>query len=199
MEVNKEIRTLAFVDLETTGFKKPMKITELCVIACSVDNFMATDSGELPRVINKFAVCCNPGKPIEYGAAKLTGLSDASLVDAKLFQTTPLLEFLKHLPQPVCLIAHNGVKFDFVILREELDMSDIFWTTVKCCDSLAIFREIFNADGRKHILGEVYKRVFNREPDKSHEAEGDVKTLIKCAVGKKAQFMEFLLKHQKDF
>jgi len=28
--------------------------------------------------------------------------------------------FLRHLQQPVCLIAHNGTKFDFPLLQKEL-------------------------------------------------------------------------------
>jgi hypothetical protein len=29
-------------------------------------------------------------------------------------------EFIERLPQPVCLIAHNGHKFDFPIIQAEL-------------------------------------------------------------------------------
>jgi hypothetical protein len=28
--------------------------------------------------------------------------------------------FMKRMPQPVCIIAHNGIKFDFPVLQAEL-------------------------------------------------------------------------------
>jgi hypothetical protein len=28
--------------------------------------------------------------------------------------------FMKKMPQPVCIIAHNGIRFDFPILQAEL-------------------------------------------------------------------------------
>lgn len=31
-----------------------------------------------------------------------------------------IINFLKHLQQPVCIVAHNGDKFDFPILMKEL-------------------------------------------------------------------------------
>lgn len=199
MDGNNQIKTLAFVNVKTNGFKSPKKITEMCIIACSVKHFLAAERDELPRVLHKLSTCYNPESEIEPYAASLYGLNNALLDDQQKFQTPLLLEFLKSLPQPVSLISHNGNAFCFCILKQQLDVTDNFWTTLKCCDTRTIFRDITNNTDRKQKLGKVYKRLFNREPDKSLEAECDVKTLMKCAVGTKVHFIELLLKHQNHF
>ena len=54
-----------------------------------------------------------------------------------------VLCFLQQLQQPVCLIAHNGDKFDFPLLKKQFDIFDgIIPPTILCCDSLTVFREI---------------------------------------------------------
>lgn len=45
-------------------------------------------------------------------------LQHHSPFDESLFNM--LNEFIERLPQPVCLIAHNGLKFDFPIIQAEL-------------------------------------------------------------------------------
>lgn len=54
-----------------------------------------------------------------------------------------IINFLNHLQQPVCIVAHNGDRFDFPILMKELKRLNIeLPSTVKCLDSLPIFRNI---------------------------------------------------------
>ena len=51
--------------------------------------------------------------------------------------------FIEHLQQPACLVAHNGKKFDFVMLKKELLRLDISLPDgLMCIDSLDIFRAI---------------------------------------------------------
>lgn len=199
MDALDETKTLAFLDLETTGLKDPKKVTELAIVACSIDHFMQAGD-QFPRVHHKITTCYNPGKRMELGAARITGLNNDNLASQNLFNSTPIIEFLKQLQQPVCLIAHNGDQFDFPILKEEFSSSkDEILNKLKCCDSLTIFRHIFNSDGKKHRLMDVHERLFNQDPENSHEAEGDVKTLMKCAIATKDKFVALLLKQQKFF
>lgn len=58
--------------------------------------------------------------------------------------TTELLQnFLNHLQKPVCLVAHNGLRFDFPILHKEiLKTSKLLSEDIYCTDSLNAFRLI---------------------------------------------------------
>lgn len=49
--------------------------------------------------------------------------------------------FMKRMPQPVCIIAHNGLKFDFPVLQAELFKIGKVWNTV--------------CKPHKHIMNEI--------------------------------------------
>lgn len=52
-----------------------------------------------------------------------------------------LSHFLLQLPQPVCLVAHNGDEFDFPIIQRQLKTLNMTLPENLCCvDSLAFFR-----------------------------------------------------------
>lgn len=59
-----------------------------------------------------------------------------------------ILSFMKHLPAPVCLVAHNGWNFDFPIIKQALEKhiaeipSSGLLPGVTCVDSLRAFLEI---------------------------------------------------------
>ena len=78
----------------------------------------------VPRVMNKLTLCFNPDKNILPAATKASaGLTNSILEDQAKFdsETVDLITtFLGRLPGPVCLVAHNGGKFDFRILRQEI-------------------------------------------------------------------------------
>lgn len=62
-----------------------------------------------------------------------------------MFLIFQILEsFLQHLPKPVCLVAHNGLGFDFPLLRAELLKSESdLGPEVLVVDSLDAFKHIF--------------------------------------------------------
>lgn len=142
------IKTLIFFDLETTGLPayecNRTKITELAMVACSVAHIVdhaaarakaattasrtATGSPSmtdgLPRVLHKLTLCVNPQRMIQPEATNITGLDNEQLEFEQPFDAhcgALLLHFVQQLPQPVCLVAHNGDKFDFPLLRAQLD------------------------------------------------------------------------------
>lgn len=54
-----------------------------------------------------------------------------------------LINFVERLLQPVCLVAHNGFKFDYPILRNHIELvGKAFPDTIVCIDSLLAFRDI---------------------------------------------------------
>lgn len=122
-----KIKTLAFFDLESTGlpvleFHKT-KITELCLVACSVAHIQSAVSKIIPRVLHKLSFCLNPYRMINPISTNITGLDNFALEnELSLNENTVklLVHFLQQLQQPVCLVAHNGNHFDFPLLHKEL-------------------------------------------------------------------------------
>lgn len=143
------IKTFAFFDIETTGLPEleyyKTKITELSIVACTVDHFM-DPKVNLPRVQPKLTMCFNPMKRIDLKSSEITGLTNELLEHEKKFDKNAmnvLESFLFHLQQPVCLIAHNGKKFDFPLLKKQFDrLNGSFPFSIKCCDSLEVFKTI---------------------------------------------------------
>ncbi|KAL3872183.1 hypothetical protein ACJMK2_040129 [Sinanodonta woodiana] len=147
-EMNKnKFATLVFLDMETTGLiengKNPM-ILELCLVSVQREELLNENS--TVRVLNKLLLCFNPVKPISAKASELTGLYNDCLEKQHVFcsETGQLINgFLQHLPQPVCLLAHNGNRFDFPILLAELNKINLtFASTVFYADSLEAFRSL---------------------------------------------------------
>ena len=99
----------------------------------------------MPRVVNKLNLCFNPGRDISPIAADISGLDNELLGDQSHFDSDSvniMKSFLQRLPAPVCLIAHNGYRFDFPILREEISKATSpLWLAenfpdILCADSL---------------------------------------------------------------
>ncbi|CAG0890120.1 unnamed protein product [Cyprideis torosa] len=127
----RDFRSLVFFDLETTGcrfkdFHPRVRITELSLVAVESRHFIQKSEeqeGELPRVINKLTLCFNPQRFIQTEAIGISNLTNHSLDEQSPMSETSLAcfnSFLAHLPRPICLIAHNGRRFDFPILRSEM-------------------------------------------------------------------------------
>ena len=80
----------------------------------------------LPRVGNTLKLCFNPGALIPDHVTDITGLSNDLLENQNRFnsQTVNLLKlFLENLPQPICLIAHNGARYDYPLLQGSIDLN----------------------------------------------------------------------------
>ncbi|BFZ20435.1 hypothetical protein BsWGS_23473 [Bradybaena similaris] len=138
------VKTFVLFDTETTGLRSPgynPHIMELCFIAVTREELLTKQKA--PRVLNKLVICFNPGKKIGFKASEITGLYNDALEDlADFSKQTPLITtFLRNLPQPVCLIAHNGNWFDFPLLVSHLRCgSGEIPGDVLCTDSLEALR-----------------------------------------------------------
>lgn len=143
-----KVQTLVFIDLESTGLPSLMprhkvNITEIALVAVERDNFR-----EPLRYINKITLCVRPRHPIADGASRITGLDNEQLEKSPPFEeVAPLVErFLHTLPQPVCLLAHNGNAFDFPLLHSELQRCPrVDFSPFLCCDTLPALRQILRA------------------------------------------------------
>jgi three prime repair exonuclease-1 len=75
-------------------------------------------------VLNKLSLAVCPRKLILPHVEDLTGLSNYNLEHQAAFRDgvgAALASFLALLAPPVCLVAHNGNRFDFPLLKRELD------------------------------------------------------------------------------
>lgn len=179
------IKTFAFIDLETTGLpeheRNLTRITELSIVACSSEHLK---EAVLPRVLHKLTICCNPNRNISKVSVSMTNLNNLLLSNEKLFDENAgalIDSFLKQLPPPVCLVAHNGTKFDYPLLQTHLmEIGSKIPESVKCCDSFHIFKRTLVLSSYK--LSSIYQHLVGDEPPNAHNAEGDSMALLNCAL-----------------
>ncbi|XP_050022923.1 uncharacterized protein [Dermacentor andersoni] len=142
----RQIETLVFLDFETTGLpeympRRKVNVTELSLVA------VPRKLLQVPlRCLHKLTLCVQPQSAVTVEAAQISGLDNWELQWCPSFgEAAQVLEkFLYTLQPPICLVAHNGDKFDFPLLRAELKHASpgIDLTAFFCCDSLPAFREI---------------------------------------------------------
>ncbi|GFS22097.1 three prime repair exonuclease 1 [Elysia marginata] len=143
-DVPRKIQSYVLFDTETTGLPSVgnnPRITELCFLALTRDE-LETKNAPV-RAINKLCLCFNPKKRISRESTLITGLHNDSLEQLAPFKTQASLmcQFLQNLPQPACLVAHNGNRFDFPLLVSHLKASSQrVPEEVLCADSLEAFR-----------------------------------------------------------
>lgn len=150
-----QLGSFVFLDLETTdliGLKTP-KITEISLIACSRKHLLDTKRGELPRVLHKQTLCLNPQRMIHPKASESTGLYNDLLENESKFDENTaqlIVHFLRRLQSPTCLVAHNGNRFDFIILKKELEaLNAQLPDDTYCVDSLPLFQALEQAREQK--------------------------------------------------
>ncbi|XP_055607806.1 three-prime repair exonuclease 1 [Uranotaenia lowii] len=165
------IGSYVFFDLETTdlpGLKTP-KITEISLIACSKQHLLETRQGDLPRVLHKQTLCLNPQRIIHPRASEQTGLYNDLLEHESKFDDKTaklILLFLERLRGPCCLVAHNGNRFDFLILKREFESLNIkLPEETYCIDSLQLFQELekFRENQTKSIQQNEHNELIDLE------------------------------------
>ncbi|XP_072510696.1 three-prime repair exonuclease 1 [Notamacropus eugenii] len=220
---SRPMETLVFMDLEATGlpFSQP-KVTELCLVAVHRHALegppAAPPAGgssqvpQPPRVADKLCVCVAPGKACSSAASHLTGLNTAMLTahrrrgfDSGLVDLVQA--FLQRQPPPVCLVAHNGDRFDFPLLQAELS-----WARrdalrgVFCVDSIAALRALDrsgpsreSSQRKSYSLGNVYSRLYGQAPPDTHTAEGDVLALVSICQARPQPLLHWIDTHARPF
>ncbi|XP_046362192.2 three-prime repair exonuclease 1-like isoform X2 [Haliotis rufescens] len=187
------IKSFIIMDLETTGLEDA-KISELCFLAVSRDDILA-GGPRLPRVIDKLLICLNPQKDIDDKAQELSGLTNDMLSGQQPFDVhvAELMDaFIARLPEPVCMVAHYGIRFDFPILKSELEaIGRTLPGHVRFADTLLASRDL--DPGRpSHALRSIYKNVFGCFPASSHTAEGDCIALLEILMANPAPYLEWM-------
>jgi three prime repair exonuclease 1 len=209
-----EIKTLAFIDLETSGIPVfecyRSKITEIAIVACSKQHLLELKEGDnLPRVLHKLTLCLNPFKRINVQTTEVTGLDNYLLEEERQFDQSTidlLVNFLDGLQKPTCLIAHNGLSFDYPILMKEILKSEPNLPSVlaelRCADSLELFRDIddMQAERTKQELAQkrsededvmafVQKELDSIQAELENEQNGVVETTNKPSLDSEDEFI----------
>ncbi|KAK3921359.1 Three prime repair exonuclease 2 [Frankliniella fusca] len=144
-------KSLVIMDLESSGLPSSVgktKITELSFIGVLVPHILSCHKTQetVPRVLQKLNLCFYPHKRIDFEATEITGLDNFLLEEIPVFNREAgemLISFLERMPPPVCLVAHNGLKFDFPLLKAELSAkSQSLPDSILCADSLLGFRAL---------------------------------------------------------
>ncbi|XP_055485535.1 three-prime repair exonuclease 1 [Psammomys obesus] len=216
------MQTIIFLDLEATGLPLSQpKITELCLLAVhryalentSVSRGQPPPIPKPPRVVDKLSLCIAPGKACSPGASEITGLSTAELEEygRQCFDdnlASLLRAFLQRQPQPCCLVAHNGDRYDFPLLQAELaglsTTSPLDGTF--CVDSIAALKALEQDSSpsghgprKSYSLGNIYSRLYGQAPMDSHTAEGDVLALLSICQWKPRALLQWIDKHARPF
>ncbi|XP_066282902.1 uncharacterized protein [Branchiostoma lanceolatum] len=148
------IRSFVFLDLEATSCEASArpKITELSLAALHRSALLNPDR-RLPRVMDKLLLAVYPNKPIPGPVCELTGLTNENLSESEkpaldTHLAAAVCAFLHRQPPPVALVAHNGLRFDFPLLKTELlKLNARLPEGLRFCDSLLAFRETEDGNG----------------------------------------------------
>ncbi|XP_047993154.1 three-prime repair exonuclease 1-like [Leguminivora glycinivorella] len=202
----KPIATYVFFDLGTTGLRDP-KIRELHMIAVRCEDlrkyFREGEEHFLAKPPAQKLHCRIVSDLLFFINQKWYGYEENSLKEETA-------RFLEDLEKPVCLIAHNGNKFDFPLLKEELADIEIESKYIVCADSMHAFYDIFEPDSDKttyrqrregsfpwpeyhfdkmsYRLEDVYKRVFGFKHMFENAKDRNI-ALAKIALNQGFEFM----------
>ena len=146
----------AIVDIETTGTIHDGKITEIAVIV---------HDGE--KELERFTTLLNPQRKIDRYVVKLTGITDAMVAEAPLFEEHA--ERIFEMTKDRVFVAHN-VSFDYGFLKKEFANLKIEFKR-ETLDTIDICRRII-PDLPSYSLGKLCNSL-GIEMDSHHRALDD--------------------------
>jgi len=151
----------------------------------------------------------------------IQGLHNFNLAEQPTFDdatVTLINKFIQLQKEPVCLVAHNGNKFDFPILKAAVnDTGQELSSKLLCVDSLDLFQQVFARQSQmmeedtsdthtqtqekvaSFRLGAVYKACFGEEIVNAHSAEADCLALVRIFNKKFNVVADWIDKHAIDF
>ncbi|XP_018667031.2 uncharacterized protein LOC108949427 [Ciona intestinalis] len=193
-------QTYIFLDLETTGLVNP-QITEFCMIAVHANSLKGSAKIKTPRVIDKLVAVVDPLTQIQQRASEITGLTNRSIENNhKLPFDSEFCFAIKHFIcrqcGPVCLVSHNGAKFDFPIFRNSIQklIDPSHLGQIFCADTLVGLKQLnqkekgsnFNNRSFKPSfkLIDVYTRCCGDLMFSWHSAESDSLALMQITMCK---------------
>jgi len=183
-----------FFDLETTGLSTDADhVTQIAASAYhtpSVQGSSVPPAAAQAILRGHFNCMVKPGVPVSPGAAQVTGFTTEMLEGYPSFreQGRLFVDWATRVAaesgcsKPI-LVAHNGNRFDFPLLRNELARHEIDAPIVNQCilfDTLLYFRSLPGSQSNR--LGELYEARFGRPMSNAHDARADVAGLAKITL-----------------
>ncbi len=153
-------KTIAFVDLETTGVNIAKdRIVEICIVKIH-------PGGEEEVKTHRV----NPGIPIPPEATAVHGITDEDVKDKPGFKE--LGKNIATYLEPCDLAGYNSNRFDFPLLAEEFLRAGIDFDMKKrkFVDVQTIFHKM-----EQRTLSAAYQFYCNKELEGAHGAEADTK------------------------
>jgi DNA polymerase III subunit epsilon len=154
-------KPITIVDIETTGgSNKYNAITEIAII-----KFDST------RVIDEYSTLINPGRSIPANIQRLTGITNAMLVDAPYFEEVAETIFNKL--EGSYFMAHHAI-FDFSFVKRQLTSLGYDFKPRLLC-SVKLSRALYPLQ-KPHSLEHIIKR-HKINVDDRHRAYADTKAV----------------------
>uniref|UniRef100_A0A2A4J5B2 Exonuclease domain-containing protein n=1 Tax=Heliothis virescens TaxID=7102 RepID=A0A2A4J5B2_HELVI len=149
---SKKIATYVFLDLQTTNYPGTVhgevRITELCMVAVKRAHVEAYESE--PAIQNKIKMYFNPEKKVDPKISRQNGLTQSFLKNEAEFNKDVfnlMNSFINCLKKPVCMIAHNALKFHFPLLQFHFKRMNVsFPSDVMCTDSIYCLFDILEPE-----------------------------------------------------
>ena len=161
--------TFVVVDLETTGTSPASgaMITEIGAVKIR--------GGE---VLGEFHTLINPGSPIPPFITVLTGITDAMVAPAPLFEEVlpAFLEFCGGADETI-LIAHNA-PFDIGFLKAAADSHSYRWPNYRVLDTVKIARKTLTKDETPNVKLGTLAQYFGLAEPPTHRALDDARATV---------------------
>lgn len=161
--------TFVVVDLETTGTSPATgaMITEIGAVKIR--------GGE---VLGEFHTLVNPGSPIPPFITVLTGITDAMVAPAPLFEEVlpAFLEFCGGADETI-LIAHNA-PFDIGFLKAAADSHSYRWPNYRVLDTVKIARKTLTKDETPNVKLGTLAQYFGLAEPPTHRALDDARATV---------------------
>ncbi len=152
----------AIVDIETTGgHASGNGITEIAIIV-----------HDGSRILKQFTSLVNPGQNIPMHITALTGISNAMVASAPVFED--LAEEIYNILRDQIFVAHN-VNFDYSFVKHQLNQSNFELNVKKLC-TVRLGRKIFPGLP-SYSLGNLCRSV-GIDIENRHRAEGDARATV---------------------
>ena len=152
----------AVVDLETTGGKASMeKVIEVAIVLFD---------GE--KILDSYETLIHPERAIPYNITRLTGITDAMVIDAPKFYE--VAKKIVEMTEGAIFVAHN-VRFDYQFLREEFGRLGFTFSRKQLC-TVRLSRKAFPGL-RGYGLSKLIDH-FNIPIENRHRAMGDTMATV---------------------
>lgn len=167
-------KSLAFVDIETTGLRaRNDRIIEIGIIRF-----------EENRITQTYHSLINPQTPLPQEITTITGITENDLSDAPVFGE--VISHIREVLADTIFVAHN-VEFDYYFLKEEFARQKLPFILSSVC-TVRLSRTLYPTLPRHNL--ETLIQTFNIPYEKRHRALDDAKALYYLYNKMRAEIQE---------